>query len=646
MPGRNEKCPCGSGKKFKACCGQIGRAASAPATPSADPGRLKALLDAGRYADLEHDVRALLLLSPDSGELWALLGTALSRQGKDAREAWGKSVEHSPLDAIAQHNLGNAFARAGRHLQAAACYRRALDLAPGFAPAHNNLASSLLQLGRCDDAIAGCRRALELEPDYAEAHNTLGCALLKLAQSDAAIASFRRALAVSPDFVEAQVHLASARRSIGQLEEAEAGYRRALALDPQLIAAHTGLATVQRLQRRTEASAASCEKALAIDPGSAEALAVMAELKSDAGLFSEAEALLRRVIAIEPDSVPAWAALAQLRSMTSADENWLIEARRLADSGQPPHRELLRRYAIGKYYDDLKLYDQAFRSYERANELARARGPAHDRVALSRGVDLIVQTFDRRWIKQMRGAGNASARPVFIVGMLRSGTSLAEQILASHPSVLGAGELSFWRTAWTGLCALERPAPTSAAGPDAATLARLAQDYLGLLDRLSADAARVVDKMPTNFLLLGLIHASLPQARIIHLQRNARDTCLSIYFQHFEAANTYANDLGDLAHYTAQYRRLLQHWRESLPQDVMLEVPYEQLVADPQAWSRKMLAFIGLPWDPHCLEPHRTARTVVTASRWQVRQKIHRASDGRWRHYEKYLAPLQELAES
>jgi len=179
-----------------------------------------------------------------------------------------------------------------------------------------------------------------------------------------------------------------------------------------------------------------------------------------------------------------------------------------------------------------------------------------------------------------------------------------------------------------------------------ARVSELGHDYLEMLKGLSPDEARVVDKFPTNFLLLGLIHAALPQARIIHMRRNPIDTCLSIYFQHLEAANSYANDLDDLVHYYSEYRRLMRHWRAVLPTGSMLEVPYEGLVQDLPVWSRRMLDFIGLPWDPGCLEFHQSARAVVTASRWQVRQKLSTSSVERWRNYERFVGPLKSLLES
>jgi len=227
-------------------------------------------------------------------------------------------------------------------------------------------------------------------------------------------------------------------------------------------------------------------------------------------------------------------------------------------------------------------------------------------------------------------SADTSERAVLIVGMPRSGTTLAEQILAAHPAAFGAGELMYW-------------SDVAAQGSAARASRALAKDYLQQLGQRAGAALRVIDKMPSNFLHLGLIRNALPRARIIHLQRDPVDSCLSIYFQHFEGFHSYANDLEDVAHLYREYRRLMAYWRVSLPEGAMLEVPYEALVGDPEHWSRKMLEFIGLPWDPRCLEFHRYERTVMTASQWQVRQPINRASLERWRHYQEYLGPLRSL---
>jgi len=561
--------------------------------------RLAALLDSGQHAELEVGSRRLLEAAPRSALAWQLLALALGRQGKDPLGAWQSAAECAPEDPVAHNNLGNTYARRGMLETAAQCYRRAISLQPDLPGADANLALCLIGLARDDEAIAALQRALQLEPEN----------------------------------LEARVNLAGAQRRVGQLESAAANYREAIAANPRLVPALTGLATVLRLQRRTGEATQACDRALALDPQLTAALAILAEVHADEGRFAAAEALYRRCIALEPNAVTAWAGLAQLRRMTADDADWLQGAQRLADGGLPARQELQLRHALGKYCDDVGNYDAAFGHYQRANALARRCGPVHDRGALTRAVDHVVESLDAGWISRMQGSGRDSARPVFIVGMLRSGTTLAEQILASHGAVHGAGELSYWGKAWTAL----------GTAPDAVALQRLADAYLARLAGLSQEAQRVIDKMPTNFLVLGLIAAALPRARFIHLRRNPLDTCLSIYFQHFEAANTYTNDLGDLAHYTLEYRRLMRHWATILPAGAVLDIDYEDLVADVETAARRMVEFIGLPWDPQCLEFHRSSRSVVTASRWQVRQPIYRGAVDRWRHYEKFIAPLAAL---
>jgi hypothetical protein len=330
-----------------------------------------------------------------------------------------------------------------------------------------------------------------------------------------------------------------------------------------------------------------------------------------------------------------------MRKMTEADGAWLFEARRIASLPLPPRREVHLRFAFGKYFDDVADYEQAFASYRRANDLAKTGVAAYDSIKHMRAIDRIVASHDRDWLSRTRLATHASPRPVFIVGMPRSGTTLAEQILASHADVYGAGELPFWSTA-----ARTSDAARAGGENERLILERLSAEYTDELRRLAPDASRVVDKMPANFLYLGLIHAALPDSRIIHLKRNPLDTCLSIYFQNFGPGHSYANDLDDLGHYYAEYVRVMDHWRRHLPPEVMLEVSYEDLVRDTEHWSRRMLEFIGLPWDPSCLEFHLSKRPVTTLSKWQARQKITQASVARWRHYEHFLGPLRARLES
>jgi tetratricopeptide (TPR) repeat protein len=635
---------------------------------------LVSLIDAARYVDLENKARELLSLHPNAAAVWQVLALALTSQGKDALQALNMAAQLLPNDAGVHNNLGNAWGRLGQLDEAVASYRRALLLSPDFAEAHNNLGHALLDLGQPDSAAASCRRAVDLKPRYAAAHDNLGCALLglgrlddaaasyrraleiepgfaethnnygnallELGRVDDALAGYRRALKINPEFAEAHHNLGNALRGLGKLDDAVASYRRALEIKPNFAEAHCNLGIALRLQGRTAESQASCRRALEINPQSAATFAVLADSSADRGQFSEAEDLFKRAISIEPESPEAWAGIARFRKMTQSDAAWLAQAQRIAGRPLPARREVPLRYAIGKYFDDVKDFDQAFINFQRANELTKLRRAKHDRVQLTQVVDAITRSYDPLWLKETRINAHESARPVFIVGMLRSGTTLAEQILASHPDVFAAGELTYWNTA----SATYQPSALNT--PASATLLRkLADDYLRLLEDLSHDALRVIDKMPTNFAFLGLIHAVFPNARIIHMRRNPIDTCLSIYFQDFEAAVSYANDLEDLAHYYTEYLRIMKHWRLVLPEEAILDVSYEGLVNDQEAWSRRMLEFIGLPWDPRCLDFHETQRTVLTASKWQVRQKITGASVLRWRNYQKFLGPLLPLTE-
>jgi tetratricopeptide (TPR) repeat protein len=377
-----------------------------------------------------------------------------------------------------------------------------------------------------------------------------------------------------------------------------------------------------------------------VAPDSADSVAFLAELCTDRGEFAAAETLFKRALELAPELPAAWAGLARCRRMTDSDSSWLAVAQRLVAGKLPLRQEIYMRFAIGKYFDDVKHYEQAFHSYYQANELTRKYGAVFDRSQLTRQVDRILQEYGRAWLSRVGYHCASSARPIFIVGMPRSGTSLAEQILASHPAVFGAGELTFWGSAFA---AYEAAGLKSRSG--ASMMPGIAADYLQRLMSLSAGARRVIDKMPANFLYAGLIHAAFPRARIIHMQRHPIDTCLSIYFQNFFNREPYTNDFANLAHYYGEYLRITDHWRAVLPSATLLEIPYEALIADQEGWTRRMLEFVGLPWDSKCLDFHLTNRVVITTSKWQVRQKIHSASAGRWRNYEKFVGPLLRLIE-
>ncbi|HXN79463.1 MAG TPA: tetratricopeptide repeat protein, partial [Steroidobacteraceae bacterium] len=579
-----------------------------------------ALHDQGQWAAALESLRQALKIEPDDADTLVDAADAMRGLGR-AREAiplYQRALARSPQLVEAQNNLGNAFLELGEFANAVLCYRAALALKPRDAQILCNLGNALRQLGRPDEATDLCRQAIALEPGLSVAHNNLGLALAALGQRADAAASYRQALHLNPAYVEALNNLGNVLRDLGerrsavplyaraieldprraeshcnlgtvlfelrQVEEAVASYRQALALQPDYAPAHLSLAFALRQQRRAADAELSCQAALAINPDYVEALAFLGELRADRGQFAEAEKLFQRAIEINPDFSFAFASIATHRKMSSDDTKWLQGAQALAAKSLPLGHEISLHYALGKYFDDLGQYDEAFEHYREANELTKRYGVKYEAAKLTQRSDEIIRSFDTALVRAAREGASVSQAAVFIVGMPRSGTSLTEQILASHPEVFGGGEVSFWNAAY------EAYRDAQLAGKSAADLIPgMASDYLKLLASLSEGASRVIDKMPANFMYAGLIHAALPQARIIHMRRHPFDTCLSIYFQNFFNIGPYANDLDDLAHYYSEYLRVTRHWRAVLPAASLLEVPYEALIEDQEGWSRRML---------------------------------------------------------
>jgi tetratricopeptide (TPR) repeat protein len=637
--GRNDPCLCGSGKKSKKCCGQ-GEQRGADAQPDALQSIL-AQFHAGDFTGMQRSAELWIERQPDSGMAWKAYGLALRKQGKVAWDALRKACRLMPADAEVWLNLGNAQRDHGQLTEALASYERALKLKPDFAEAYCNLGLTQRDLGLFALAIANCRKALKLRPDFAYAHLNLGLALRDIGKLDDAMASCRSALRLQPGVAEVHNNIGNIWQDLDQFDNAAASYRQAISIRPNYADSYVNLAKVQKKMGRLADAADSCLCALQMEPDLVSALIFLANIEADQGRFLQAQSVLERAVSIKPDSVEAWSAMPYLRKMTHSDRAWLDNAELLLSRRLPAREEVLLRFAMGKFFDDLGKFECAFDHYQRANELGKTYAVDYDRDKQRQAFELLARTYDRTWISRIQESASRSARPVFIVGMPRSGTSLAEQILAAHPAVFGAGELSFWSAASNVLLSSAQHGPL-----DAAKVHACAEAYLRQLDGFSATADRIVDKMPGNFMFLGLIHAVFPNARIIHMQRDPVDTCLSIYFQRFEIAHSYANDLENLVQSYEEYRHAMAHWRAVLPPGTILDVPYEALVDDQAGWTRAMLEFIGLPWDERCLEFHSNSRIVSTASNWQVRQKINKSSVARWRNYEPFIGSLLKLHEA
>jgi tetratricopeptide (TPR) repeat protein len=498
-----------------------------------------------------------------------------------------------------------------------------------------------LARGACAEAVNCYEELLSLDPRHAVARNNLGAAFCSLGRYQEAEAQFRRAIESNARFPDPHNNLGTVLRWRGRVVQSEAPLRRALKLKPTYLDAQVNLAQTLVLLYRWREAKGLLEKALKISPRNVGALVALGQIVAAEGALAEAETLLRRAAEIDPNAQSACAALVTLRRMTPADADWLKRAEAIAAAGLAPHDEANIRYAIGKYCDDVGDFGRAFRSYRRANELQKLAAEPYDRQSRTRFVDDMRRVYTRETLAHAHAGASDSARPVFVVGMPRSGTSLVEQIIASHPAAQGAGELGFWSDAMRKHEDAIRREPIGEP-----LTSRLSAAYLRTLTEHCADAVRVVDKATFNAEYLGVIHLVFPNARMIYLRRDPIDSCLSCYFQQFSQEMNFAMDLADLAHYYREHQRLMAHWRSALPAGTLLDVPYAELVADQENWTRKIVDFLGLEWDERCLDFASTKRVVMTSSYWQVRQKMYNTSVGRWRNYRKFIDPLMALRDS
>ena len=526
---------------------------------------------------------------------------------RDRAEAlYRKVLQKAPDHVDAMHLLGVIAHERGRHKRAIQLIERAIAILPDFPAAHLNLGNALRAAGRRADAAESYRRALALDPDYARAHCNLAAIQNEGGAFEAGLASADRAIELAPDLAEAHINRADALYRAQRLEASEESYRRALSLNPGLAKSWHGLGYTLLARGRIEEAMSCFERAIAIDPDLAEA--------------HEALAFGRRCASDQ--------ALEHVGSL-------------VASIDRPPSDRVAAGFALGAFLDNVERYDDAFSRFAEANTLWRQKlaeaGERFDPDELKREVDGLIERSTPTLFAAAANFGNASELPVFIVGMPRSGTSLVEQIAASHSRVFGAGERKDVGRICDAVLDRYRDKPIEDWDMDFAR--RLADEHVAHLEVLGREAARVTDKMLDNIFFLGMIAVLLPAARVIFCRREARDTCLSCYFQRFAEGHLFSYDLADCGKQFLEIERLADHWRRVLPLS-MLTVDYETLIADPEGESRRLIEFLGLDWEPACLEFHRTERPVFSAASWQVRQPIYSRSVGRWRHYKQHLAPL------
>lgn len=519
---------------------------------------------------------------------------------REAERLYRLQLKSDPSHIGALQGLGIVLAQQGRNSDAVAMLRRAVEQRPDAFELQSNLGMALLTLGRAEEAAEHFTKALAANPQFAEAYNGLALAKVQLGGPEDALDNLRKAVALKPDFAEAHANIGRALRELGRHDEAIAACERAVESSHDSPVVYVELGKVYGELGNLEAAAAVYQKALTLAP-----------MRTD----------IHRQLAQVKQYKPGDPHLAQMLALLDQRERFTLQARMDLD------------FALGKALIDAGDYDRAIVHLRSANEVVRQR-TAYDEAETLGFLDRIKTAFGDT---DDSGGGAPSSLPVFVVGMPRSGTTLTEQILASHPDVFGAGELRYLEHAAMAV----EPFPDAAKAMDAEALRAFGASYVSRLRALSPTATRIVDKMPANFRFVGLIHRALPNAKIIHVRRNPVESCMSCFAQLF-AGLPYAYDLSELGRYYRAYAALMAHWRRVLPAGRMLEVDYERLVDDLPGEARRILAYCGLEWHDSCLEFYKTQRPVRTASFAQVRRPIYRSSIGRWHGHHEALKPLLE----
>ena len=593
----------------------------------------------GLLAEAEEAARRAVALNPNLPGAWNNLGIVLQELFKldESRLCLERVLALQPANAEAHNNLANTCKRLGLLDKAELHWQQALAIKPNYAEANSNLANLLNDRADYDRAAELARIAIDLNPQFADAYINLAAIETSRQRHGEALRWLNALLSFAPMHPGGLIAKALALRQADQLKEALDTANLTVSVAPDNPEAHNALGQVLQGQGRFDAALAEFERAITL-PGTARETAMLnrATLLMEFGRTEEAQAAFEAVRETFPNSAVALFNLADMHRFTADDPAIARMQAMLAPGGvQSRNDRMMLHFALGKAFLDIGDSERSFHHLDEGNRTKRA-ATDYDPAATDSWLASIATIFTPGLLESKAGQGAASTLPVFVIGMPRSGTTLVEQILASHPAVHGAGELHQIQHLVESIGGFPETVPQLSAEQ----LAALGADYLARVTPLAGGSRYVVDKMPSNFFYAGLIRLILPDARIIHCRRDPVDTCLSCYSKLFTGEQAFTYDQSELGRFHRGYQTLMAHWRKVLPSSHFLEVDYEAIVDDVEAQARRMIGFLGLDWNDACLRFHETKRPVRTASVNQVRQPVYRSSAGRWKAHTAQLQPL------
>jgi len=601
-----------------------------------------AYLETGETIEARKCYEQAIDIKPDYPEAYNNLGLIHLSQGKMERaiEQFKQSINLRPDYSMAHNNIADAYQEIGEVDKAIKHFRLAIKLSPEHEGFYYNLGIALQQANQMEEAMKCYKKALSIQPDFIHAHCNLGNLLKIFGRIEEAIIHYNKALSIEPDFADAHYHLGNIYMELGLMEDSITHFERTISLNPDFADAHSNLGNALREIDKLDDAIVNYKNALMLNPKHAGFHNNLGLAYQDMGFLNEASSQFKKAISLKPDYAAAYRHLVQIypAEINTATIQELINSPDISNEDKAHFY-----FALGKIFNKNKRYDEAFTRYKKANELVN-KTLSFEPSKFSLHIKNIIDAYSKQFLLKSGSMNCISDLPVFIVGMPRSGTTLVEQIISNHPQVFGAGELGYLahveKTIEIQLEAIS-VYPKSMYLLEKNLIKELAEQYLTKLSKYSQTALRISDKMPDNFLRIGLIKLLFPQAKIIHCQRNSMDTCLSIYFNHFKHKLNFAYSLGNIGKYYLQYKKIMAHWHNIFPLEI-LDLQYEELVMNQVIVSKQLISYLDLDWEDLCLEFYRNKRVVKTTSNIQVRSPINNHSINTWKNYEIFLDPLKE----
>ena len=600
-----------------------------------------ALHQQGKQDEAAEAYSKALAIKPDYAEVYNNMGLILHEQGKleEAIEAYNKALTINPDNAETYNNKGNILKDQGKQDVAIEAYSKALAIKPDYTDAYYNTGTTLHEQGKLDEAIEAYNKALAIKPDNAEAYNNMGNAFKDQGKLDEAIVSYEKVLSLKPDYADAYYNMGTTLHEQGKPDEAIEAYNKALAIKPDNAEAYNNMGNAFKDQGKLDEVIASYEKALSLNPDYFEVYNNMGITLQDQGKLDEAIASYNEALALKPEYGEAHRNLSSLIKYKSDDTQVALVSKVIKRFDLKDDNRCHLHYAYAKMSEDLGDLDAAYDNYVSGGKLRQkllSYDLKQDELTFQKIKNTAPNLKKFAFSKPFDSAINT---PIFILGMPRSGTTLVEQIVSSHSQVYGAGELTFLNR-FSGSLSLGNQVVNSD------NVLQIRNAYLTELDKVSNGCPFVTDKMPQNFLYIGLIFKAFPEAKVIHVKRDPVATCWS-NFKHyfFENGLGFSYNLNDTAHYFKMYLDLMEFWEQQYGNQIY-HLDYERLTIEQELETRKLIKHVGLDWEDICLSPQKNKRSVKTASQQQVREKVYAGSSQAWRKFEPYLNGMFDEFES